>query len=473
MAETTELHEKLTKRANDVRDQMHAIVEKAESEDRDLTEVENKVLAEHRAKRESLDAQAAVAEESIHREANHAKRVAEIVHSIPQAEHDLHRTKGEENIYNPERTSVRRDEGGYGFLTDHLIIRNPANPEYEQARERLTKHREQTKAQGRHFEMQTANAEARAATGDLDGLVPPVYLIDESDTALRSMAPTASAMNLRALPNTGMTIHIPLVSTATTAAGDEEGTTLQTTDPAATDLEIPVHTIAGYFELTHQAIQRGVMVDDLLTRDLQEAVETRINLDVLYGGESGDTHTVKGLLGSASTLASGNKLSVTQSNPSHKEVYPQIVNLATKVAETRFRRATHLVMHPARLGNFAKGLDTQGRPVYQALSNTAMNVMAHGDQAGAVGATGVSIAGIPVISDAAIKTNLGTNTNQDQVLAFYAPEMLLFRSPPMMLSGMPNLSSWKHMITMGRFVAFAPKRNVSAASLGGTLLSVR
>ena len=86
---TLELHEKLTVRANEVRDQMKSVVKRAESEDRDLSDDETKVIEGHQAKIRSLDSQAEIAEQALHREAKHAERVAQVVHSIPQAEHEL------------------------------------------------------------------------------------------------------------------------------------------------------------------------------------------------------------------------------------------------------------------------------------------------------------------------------------------------------------------------------------------------
>ena len=57
------------------------------------------------------------------------------------------------------------------------------------------------------------------------------------------------------------------------------------------------------------------------------------------------------------------------------------------------------------------------------------------------------------------------------MIAFYSPEMLLLESPLMVMRGNPDIRKWTHTITAGCFMAFAPKRNISAAAVRGTVFA--
>ena len=281
-------------------------------------------------------------------------------------------------MYTPKAARMRMDEGGTSFLTDVLLSRSEDAVGAHEAAQRLVKHKAQMKERGVDFEFQAAPPEVRAATGNLGGLVPPQYLIDMAQTAIRSLRPTADACNMRPLPPTGMTLHLPRVTTPTKGGGSAQNTAPHSSfqqDPRVTDLEIGVKTIRGWIDLSIESLQRGVMVDDLLTQDLIEAVETQLNMDIWTGGGTNNTNTFTGLL-HGNTIPTGQNITVTESTGTVKGQFEGIVDVATKVATERFRRATHLVMHPRRLGFLAKGVDTQNRPLFQALAATSANVVA-------------------------------------------------------------------------------------------------
>ena len=78
------------------------------------------------------------------------------------------------------------------------------------------------------------------------------------------------------------------------------------------------------------------------------------------------------------------------------------------------------------------------------------------------------LAGIPVIADPGIPTGLGSNDDEDAVVAFYSPEMLLYESPIMVMTGQPGLKNWTTTITLGKFAGFAPQYSESVAKATGT-----
>ena len=462
-----ELHEKLNDKANHERTQVGKIVAGAEAANRDLNAAEVEILADHEAKIAELERQAELARLSLHREAEHVQ-TTQVVHSISQTEDRLHRTNGEENVYNPRYANLRLDEGGRSFLHDLVLAQGGGTPgEAHDAAERLGKHRQQMKHRGVNFDPGGASMpDIRANTGDLGGLVPPQYLTDEATPLVRGMRPSADAMGPRPLPPTGMSLVVPRITTTSggaSAAGTAEGATAANNDPEIADLTIPVKTIRGWVDISIEATMRGVMVDDLLSSDLQGAVETQVNADLIAGAGS---NTLTGL-NHGNAIASGNKLDIDTSSPSGIILFQNMMRMAGIIAQHRFRHTTHFMMHPRRLGWLLGREDGNDRPIWQAALSTSTNIVAGGDSAGAYGETNVVVGGVPLVSDSACPTTI--DTNQDGVFAWYAPDMLFFESPLMVMRQDPNAKAWSNTVTMGRFVAFAPRFDTSAARLSGTL----
>ena len=296
---SNEIRDKLVERENSLKDQMSTIVKGAATAERELTETENNTLAEYRDKVKAIADQISLVDETAHREDQHAKRVAEVVASVPQAEHEQHRTGGEEHVYHSANARLHPRDGGRSFLTDIVVARSQVGtPAAEAAKERLVKHQLQMEDRGLVFSPGDTPPEKRdIGTANLDGLVPPQYIFADAAQAVRSMRPTADAMNKRPMPQTGMTLHIPLITqaSASTAGVVAENASSTDSNPNASDLEIPVKTVRGHVDVSVAAIHRGVMVDDLLMLDLQDAVETEINAQVI-GEHNTAAANVQGLL---------------------------------------------------------------------------------------------------------------------------------------------------------------------------------
>ena len=477
MAKANEIRKTLVERENALKTEMRTIVTGAATEERELTETEAKTLGELKARVAGIVDQVDLIDETEHRADQHAAKVSEVVLSATQSEMQQHRTGGEENVYHPGNARMHPADGGRGFLQDVLTTRSAeVTEEAEEARARLLKHQKQMRHRGLSFQPGDVPVSERDQTTALmKGLVPPQYIFADAAPAIRRARPTADAMNNRPMPQTGMTLIIPRVTgTGATATVVAENTAASETDAVVTDLEIPVKIINGAIDLSFAAMHRGVMVDDLLMLDLRLAVEEQINLQVV-GKPTPATADIDGLLSTATnrvTIAAANyKQDADDSNVTAGKTFAAIVsNVLTKLATSRYQRATHLIMHPRRLGYLASALDTQGRPLYQSLALTAANVVAHGDQGGAVNETSVMLAGVPVIADPAIPADIDTS-DEDAVIGFYSPEMLLYESPMMVFSGNPALHKWTHTITMGKYVGFAPKYDVSAAAVRGTIFA--
>ena len=471
-----DLATEINERANEVRDQLAEAIKPAHTEKRALSTDESAIVERLEEQLAGLERQHEIAVKTQKRQAEHTEGAKPVVHSATQDEVAQHRTAGEENVYHPGNANLNPRDGGRSFLNDVLLSRSgDVSEEVNAARERLIAHRRQMQYRGLSFHPGDTPPEQRDQTTALmKGLVPPQYIFADAAPAIRRARPTADAMNNRPMPQTGMTLTIPRVTgTGSTASIVAENTAASETDAAVTDLNIPVKILNGAIDLSFAAIDRGVMVDDLLMLDLRLAVEEQVNLQVV-GKPSPATNDIDGLLSTATnrvTIAAANYKQDADGTASAALTYQHIVgDVLTKLATTRYQRATHLIMHPRRLGYLASAADTQGRPLWQSLSLTASNVVAHGDQGGAVNETSVMLAGVPVISDPAIPADIDTS-DEDAVIGFYSPEMLLYESPMMVFSGNPALHKWTHTITMGKYVAFAPKYDTSAAAVRGTIFA--
>ena len=89
--------------------------------------------------------------------------------------------------------------------------------------------------------------------------------------------------------------------------------------------------------------------------------------------------------------------------------------------------ATHLVMHPRRWNWFASQVGTSF-PFLQPNNVSATNVGGEISSNTYGGVVGV-LAGLPVVLDGNIPTNLGAGTNEDIILGVTADELFLWEQP--------------------------------------------
>ena len=121
----------------------------------------------------------------------------------------------EERTYNKEA-----DPTGTQFLrdvTDQFVSRAPA------ASERLARHMQEERIERGGMAFRNGQD---IQTGNMgNGLVVPQYLTDMVAPAVANLRPFADACNAHTLPAEGMSVTIPLISTATSAAVYVENST--------------------------------------------------------------------------------------------------------------------------------------------------------------------------------------------------------------------------------------------------------
>lgn len=255
--------------------------------------------------------------------------------------------------------------------------------------------------------MREVEVERRDITSTtLNGLVPPLYLLDQAATLARAMRPFADAVPGYALPADGMTVYATRVTTGTAAAVQSTQNTAATeTDMVTTDIAIPVVTILGQQDISRQALERGAVTDQLIFNDLIGAYQTALDANLISGSGSNGQHT--GILSVASIATQ------TWTGTSVASFMSKLNGALADVAGSRYAPATAIIMHPRRWHWLLSGADTVGR-------NLVTPYAAQADSPWGLGGTGYgpvgNLAGLPVITDANVPSNLGASTNEDRVI---------------------------------------------------------
>lgn len=262
------------------------------------------------------------------------------------------------------------------------------------------------------------SVELRSTTGAFGGLVVPQYLVDQFAPILVSGRPFLSAVTNVALPDQGMNLTIPRGSTGTSvAAVATENTSVSNTTYVESDLVVPVRTFAGQQVVSRQSIERGTGIASILLQDLFQQYATKVNVSAISGDGTAGSHY--GILNTTSvaTVAWTGTTGASFVSSLHKAI--GTINAA------RYAAADLIVMHPRRWAWLCAQSDTSNRPLVQ-IDGPGFNAVGNG-AAAAYNGVG-SIAGIKVVTDAGVPTNLGAATNEDRVIITRAADVLFMEA---------------------------------------------
>lgn len=301
----------------------------------------------------------------------------------------------------PSAYSLRAETtGGASYLRDLFasqIKRDPA------ASERLARHGREMESQGR--------VSARAvATGTVAAFVPPAYMVEMFAEYARAGRPTANLLTALPLPATGMTIPIPKVTVPTEVGSQSaENAPIANQDLESDTIEVPVGTVAGYVDVSRQALERGVLVEELHAADLASAYNTSL-----------DTQVIAAALAQTGT----NVVTYTSTTPTAAELWPKLAEAVGKVKSQRHTGPTAIVMHPLTWAMLAGALDKNDRPLYVSAASGPSNAMGVGQvsDAAVVG----QVAGLPVVADGNLPVDLGTGTDETCILVADFRDALIF-----------------------------------------------
>ena len=261
-----------------------------------------------------------------------------------------------------------------------------------------------------------ALAEYRSTTGNYGGLVVPQYLTDLYAPVLKSGRPFLANVTSVPLPAAGMNITIPRGSTGTSvAAQGTENTAVTNQTMTESDLVVPVRTFAGQQVISRQAVERGTGIASILLADLYAEYATKVNVSAIAGDGTVGAHF--GILNTTSVQTVG------WTGTTGASLVSALHNAIGKINASRYLPADLIVMHPRRWAWLCAQSDTANRPLVQ-IDGPGFNAVGNGVAAG-YGVVG-SVAGIPVVTDAGIPTNLGSSTNEDRVVVTRKSDNLWF-----------------------------------------------
>jgi HK97 family phage major capsid protein len=276
------------------------------------------------------------------------------------------------------------------FFADAYASQYGSSP---QAQERIQRHMREVEVERRDITSATLN-----------GLIPPLYLLDQAAELARAMRPFADVVPGYDLPANGMSVVVTKVTTGTaTGVQTTQNTAATETDLVTTDITIPVVTIMGQQDVSRQAIERGAVTDALIFRDLVADYATKLDQNVINGG--GSAGASRGILNVTGVGVQ------TWGGTSVASFISKLNGNLNDVASNRFAPATVIVMHPRRWHWLLAQADTVGRNVVLPAQNQPQNAAGIGQTGYGVAGT---LAGLPVVVDANVPTT--ASTDQDRVI---------------------------------------------------------
>ena len=398
---TVRLLDQLVEERAELSETVDGMLTRAADESRDLTEAEDKNLADLKERADALDERITELRAIQVQNLEAAKLRAEV------AATDEPESRAAAGIVNVTSEPLTYSEHrSHSFFSDMYHAQTYGDPD---AQARLARHREEMAVEHRD-----------GTTASFSGLVVPQYLTQLAAELARAGRPFADQCTSLPLPADGLTVNISRVTTGSSAAVQAtENSAVSETDIDDTLLTADVRTIAAGQQLSRQAVERGTGVDALVAADMLGAMATELDNQLLNG--SGSSGQLLGL-----TNVSGvNSITYTDASPTAAELYSKIVDGIQQVNSNRYAGADLIVMHPRRLAFLQAGVDGSNRPLVVPQQNVPQNAMGVGPVAG-YGNTGASIAGLPVVTDANVITNGGTGTNEDEIYIVRRADMLLF-----------------------------------------------
>jgi len=429
---------------------VETVLDRAADETRDLTDSEDKNLADLTERAKALDARIADLREIQVSHLEAAKLRAEVAATDePESEAPVNRVdvKSEPLTYSEQSpASFFRDSYAAEFHNDVV------------ARDRLSRHMDEMRVEYRD-----------STTGSFSGLVVLQYLTGLVAPFLRAGRNTMDVANSLPLPADGLTVNISRITTGSTAAAQNgENTAVAEASPDDTLLTVNVRTYAGMVDVSRQALERGTGVDGLLASDLVSAYNTAVNADVINGDGTSGTH-----LGILNTAGIGD-VDKDDASPTAVETFSAIIEAIANVTQNRFTQADVIVMHPRRWAYLLAGLDSSNRPLAGIQGDSGRNITAIGNP-GAYGQAAGEVAGIPVVVDAGIPTNLGAGSDEDAIIVANRQDLILMEQTqsPLMLRyesvGSGTLTT--RMVVFGYSAFTAGRYPGGVCKIQGTLLS--
>lgn len=412
---------------------LEAITKKAEDESRGLSDVEDAEFGTKLEEMRALDARIVEV-----RDAEAAERAAAEAR-VDQGTDDTreqHAHVVDAPIYarGNASTSYFRDlfnatKRGDAQAMDRLVRSNKQNAdelvELKRGGQRATEIRSRLGG-----EQGVRDVEQRALASDVANkgaeFAPPLWLLSDFARLARAGRKFVDSIGPRNLPSGVSSIDFPKVTSGTsTAVQATQNSALSQTDLATDSVSSGISTIGGKQVVSMQMLeQSGIPFDEIVLQDIAADYARSYDKQGLDGsGASGQLQGVHAFF-AGSGGNSNTKITWTQASPTVALFYSQLAKLISAVEATRFVAPDVIWMHPRRWAWIMGASDTAGRPLVLP-QGSAYNALGSGNALTVEGATG-ELLGLPVVTDPNMLTNIGTGTNQDDVMVGVRGDLRLY-----------------------------------------------
>ena len=299
----------------------------------------------------------------------------------------------------------------------------------------------------------------------------PQYLIDMYAPAVAAMRPFADICNHHDLPEKGMTVNLGRITTPT-AVGLQltENTSVTTQDIDDTLLTENVQTAAGSIQVSRQAIDRGVLTEEVTTEDLFKRYATTLDSTLINQAATG-----LAAISTAQTYANA-----TVDTTAIPAFWKSLIQAQNTIEGNLLAQAapSHFVMS-SRRWNWATAAISSSWPVISGTnvppqSWAAQLTKEYGPKVRAVLPNGMLITVDANISTICLGTAL-TGGTQDQVYAVAANECHLWEDPnaPVLIRAeQPAAASLGILFVAFGYFAYSFRRYTGASvNINGTGLA--
>ena len=379
------------------------LVERAAEEARDLTESEDTNLKDLSARAVALDERIGELRSIQVSNLEAARLKAEVAGTDDAPEE---RAAGRITVTDEPLTY--RDGGEFSFFQDMYRAQVLSDPS---AQQRIARHQSEMDIEHR----------ADGTSSNWAGLVIPQYAVALAVAKAQAGRNFANACRRLPLPDSGLTVNVSRITTSSSvAAQSSENAAISETTIDDTLMSATVATYAGAQDISRQALERGDRIDEMIYEDLSLSYATSLTADLLDGPGTSGRHT--GIL----RVSGIGDVDTDDGSPTGYETWQKIVKGIGTVAGAKFLQPTVIVMAPRRWSYLVGSLDSQNRPLLTPNTQLGTNVIGVGDAAG-INAVG-NIAGVPVIVDGNMPTDLGAGSDEDAVVIMRADDVLLWEN---------------------------------------------
>jgi HK97 family phage major capsid protein len=312
--------------------------------------------------------------------------------------------------------TVYRSGGRDSYLRDLMRVSLTRDTDGQSA-ERLRRHAQET--------ADTEYRDLSRVDGSGGYAVPPAWLMSQYVEYARPGMAFASILQQQELPGGTDSINIPKILSGTkTAVQTADNQPIAKVDLTDTFINSPVRTIAGGQSVAIQLLdQSPIAFDQVIFNDLTADHSMQLDQQCLSGtGTSGQ------ILGVLNTPSIGSIPIAGAGQPSIANYYSAIANAVQTIHSTRFASPQAVVCHPRRWGHLLSLLDQNNRPLFQpsdtGVAYNPAGILTNVAPENVVG----RVAGLPIVVDANIPTNLGAGSNEDVIIVLRSSDVVLWRS---------------------------------------------